>query len=71
MQTTVFDHEKLRACLDVLAARKNIEVGEAGVGNEILLGVVLLVAGLIAKFSDGVGEEQTQYLATVRENEND
>ncbi len=59
------------ACLDVLFARNKIAGGEVAAGKEILLGVVSLVAGLIARFSDGVSEEQTQYLATVGENEND
>ncbi len=59
------------ACLDVLVARKKIEAGEAAAGKEILLGAVSLVAGLIARFSDGMGEGQTPYLAEVRENEND
>ena len=66
MPAIVFDHEKLRAYQEALVARK-IDGGEAGVGKEILLGMVSLVAGLIARFSDGPGEEQTRYLATARE----
>jgi len=46
------------ACLDVLVLRKKIGLGEAEAGKEILLGVVAMVAGLIARFSAEVREEQ-------------
>ncbi len=59
------------ACLDVLVARKQIDAHEAAEGKNILLAVVSLVGGLIARFSDGVSEEQTLYPARARKNENE
>lgn len=38
------------ACLDVLAVRKKIRTEEAAAGKEILVGIVSMVAGLIARF---------------------
>ena len=48
------------ACLDVLNSRKKISREEAAAGKEILLGVVLLVAGLIARFFDESVENRTK-----------
>jgi four helix bundle protein len=63
------------ACLDVLAVKKKIRVEEAEAGKEILVGVVSMVAGLIARFSEGQvheGEQETYgETVLVRENEND
>ena len=56
------------ACLDVLTVRKKLDLAEAAAGKEILVGVVSMVAGLIARFSSAVHEEQTRY---ATENEND
>jgi four helix bundle protein len=44
------------ACLDVLVIKQKIASAEADSGKEILLGVVAMVAGLIAKFSGEVHE---------------
>lgn len=57
------------ACLDVLVVRGKVSTDTASVGKEILLGVVSLLAGLIARFSPEVHEDQAVYGA--RENEND
>ena len=63
------------AFLDVLAVRNKIGQEEAAAGKDILLGVVSMVAGLIARFSDyEVREgEPAPYgeTAPARENEND
>src|SRR5271170_3339868 len=48
------------ACLDVLVARKRLEPAKAQEGKAILLGVVSLVAGLIARFSDEVREDAAE-----------
>lgn len=56
------------ACLDVLVARRKLAPEEIIEGKLILAGVVSLVAGLIARFSGSVQEEQTRY---ELENEND
>jgi four helix bundle protein len=45
------------ACLDVLVARSKLEAATAAEGKTILLGVVSLLAGLIAHFS---GKSQTR-----------
>src|SRR3954468_24917549 len=45
------------ACLDVLAVKKKILGEDAETGKEILLGVVSMVAGLIARFSGEVRED--------------
>jgi four helix bundle protein len=64
------------ACLDVLAIKKKIAMEDAEKGKIILLGIVSMVAGLIARFSDDVSvreDEQAPYgqTADIRENEND
>lgn len=68
------------ACLDVLVSRNQLPLETAVVGKEILVGVVSLLAGLIARFTDGrheVHEEQAPYDADgsspmeKKENEND
>ena len=46
------------ACLDVLVARGSMEPGLAQEGKQTLLTVVALLAGLIARFSDGVREDE-------------
>ena len=76
-----FDHEKLRAYqaarefvawvdprLERLPAK--IAVNEAGAGKELLLAVVSMAAGLIARFSSEVREEPALYRSSL-ENEND
>lgn len=69
------------ACLDVLTVKVKITADEAESGKTILLGVVSMVAGLIARFSEpGVSEpEQADYgepsearrTRTITKNEND
>jgi four helix bundle protein len=63
------------ACLDVLSVRQKISPETAAAGKHILLGIVSMVAGLIARFSTHeVGEmEQAPYgdEPARRENEND
>ena len=66
------------ACLDVLVVRGKLGAETAAVGKEILLGVVSLLAGLIARFSGTsheVHEEQAPYgeeaVTQTVENEND
>ena len=52
------------ACLDVLVVRKKLTLAEANEGKTILLAVVSLVSGLIARFSsrDGLlAEDQAEY----------
>ncbi|MDR2676025.1 MAG: four helix bundle protein [Opitutaceae bacterium] len=54
------------ACLDVLVARKKMQAGEALEGKAILLAVVSMLAGLIARFSPErpewrVGEDAAGY----------
>lgn len=39
------------ACLDVLVARKKLSPTEAETGKEILIEIVSMIAGLIARFS--------------------
>jgi four helix bundle protein len=56
------------ACLDTLVARKKIDGAVADTGKAILLPVVAMVAGLIARFSGQVREEPASY---PEENEND
>jgi four helix bundle protein len=60
------------ACLDVLVARAELNLLQANEGKTILIAVVSLTAGLIARFSsdDSVREEQSEYGASLRvENE--
>ncbi|MSU48173.1 MAG: four helix bundle protein [Opitutus sp.] len=63
------------ACLDVLTVKKKIGIEEASAGKDILLGVVSMVAGLIARFSGNEvrEDEQAPYgeAGPNRENEND
>ncbi len=49
------------ACLDVLVARNKIARAAADEGKAILLQVVSMTAGLIARFSGEVHEEQAPY----------
>jgi four helix bundle protein len=54
------------ACLDVLVARKKLAPEAAERGKAILIEVVSMAAGLIARFSCGVGEdEQAPYRAEL------
>ena len=76
MAATVFDHERLHAHQEAVrfvawVARTKLAPGEAGAGKDILLGVVSLVAGRIARFSDRGSEEGIEYQSTAEENEND
>ena len=59
------------ACLDVLVARRKLTADEIAEGKSILLSVVSLVAGLIARFGGNVQEEPALYDFVLRENEND
>jgi four helix bundle protein len=61
------------ACLDVLVVRGKLSADRIGTGKEILIGVVSLLAGLIARFSPEVHEEQAVYgdVGLTPENEND
>jgi four helix bundle protein len=63
------------ACLDVLVVKRRITPDEADEGKRILLTVVSLVAGLIARFSGRVEEEPAPYLVAGpvgdEENENE
>ncbi len=49
------------ACLDVLVARNKIARATADEGKAILLEVVAMTAGLIARFSGEVHEDQAPY----------
>ncbi|MFI5335701.1 MAG: four helix bundle protein [Opitutales bacterium] len=49
------------ACLDVLYVKTRVSEGEVLAGKAILLEVVSMTAGLIARFSAGVREEQASY----------
>lgn len=60
------------ACLDVLVARHKLGADRGTEGKGILLGVVPLIAGLIARFSAQASEDQACYLVETdcaRENE--
>jgi four helix bundle protein len=59
------------ACLDVLVARKKLAETDIVEGKVILVGVVSLVAGLIARFGGNVQEDQAPYGSGLVENEND
>ena len=61
------------ACLDVLVIKKRISQAEANEGKIILLAIVSLVAGLIARFSGQVDEDPANYEteSLAAENEND
>jgi len=49
------------ACLDVLVARQKIPLTTAEAGKAILIEVVSMTAGLIARFSGEVNEEPSIY----------
>ena len=53
------------ACLDVLVARKKLAPEAATEGKAILIQVVSMTAGLIARFSEAAHEEQAVYGETV------
>ncbi len=59
------------ACLDILVARKKMTDEDIAGGKTLLVGVVSLVAGLIARFGGNVQEDQTPYSSGLVENEND
>ncbi len=67
------------ACLDVLVVRQKLDGASADAGKEILVGIVSMVAGLIARFSGELHEDQTDYPSSgddpekenEKENEND
>ena len=62
------------ACLDVLAVKNQIGRDEAVAGKAILLGIVSMVAGLIARFtSQALHEDPSPYgePALAREKENE
>jgi four helix bundle protein len=59
------------ACLDVLVARKKLDGAGIVEGKAILVAVVSLVAGLIARFGGNVQEDQASYGSGLVENEND
>ena len=59
------------ACLDVLVARKMLSAEEIVSGKELLVGVVSMVAGLIAHFGGNVQEPPANYGSELVENEND
>ncbi len=59
------------ACLDVLVARNKIAPDDVAAGKAILVGVVSLVAGLIARFGGNVQEDAANFDSVIRENEND
>jgi len=56
--------------LDVLLVKQKISTDEAASGKELLLAVVSMIAGLIARFSGGAREESALYGVGV-ENENE
>ena len=57
------------ACLDVLVARKKLEEAEAHAGKEILLAVVSMISGLIARFSPEGAAEAAREVGVENENE--
>jgi four helix bundle protein len=59
------------ACLDVLVARRKLSTEEIVEGKVILLGVVSLVSGLIARFGGNAQEDPAAYGSGLVENEND
>jgi four helix bundle protein len=60
------------ACLDVLVIKQRLSQAEANEGKLILLAIVSLVAGLIARFSGQMEEEAANYEteSLAAENEN-
>ncbi len=59
------------ACLDVLSAQAKISPEKANEGKAILVGVVSLIAGLIARFTPVVNEAPAFYEAVGQSAEND
>jgi len=59
------------ACLDVLVARRKLAAAEVANGKAILLGVVSLISGLIARFSGEVQEDASEYGSGLVEKENE
>ena len=59
------------ACLDVLVARKKIQAPDIIEGKTVLLSVVSLVSGLIARFGGNVQEDQAPYGSGLVEKENE
>jgi four helix bundle protein len=59
------------ACLDVLGARQKLPAADILEGKTILLSVVSLVAGLIARFGGNVQEDQAPYGSELVEKENE
>ncbi|MFA6961107.1 MAG: four helix bundle protein [Opitutaceae bacterium] len=57
------------ACIDVLVVKNRLDVSLADEGKQILVGVVSMVAGLIARFSGELHEDQAVYGAVENENE--
>lgn len=49
------------ACLDVLVRRNHLDADLAAAGKAILVEVVSMTAGLIARFSSGVNDDQADY----------
>ncbi len=65
---------EVAACLDVLVARKKLAPDDIAEGKFILVGVVSLVAGLIARFRGNEAAAQeapAAYGSELVENEND
>ena len=62
------------ACLDVLVAKQKLGLDYSVEGKEILIGVVSMIAELIARFSPATHEDPSSYKTLsddFRENEND
>lgn len=59
------------ACLDVLARRNLLDATRVMEGKAILIEVVSMTAGLIARFSSELHEEPAPYGSELVENEND
>lgn len=59
------------ACLDVLRAKQKVTDAEVAQGKALLLEVVSMTAGLIARFSQGVREDAAPYgeFAGIEEND--
>lgn len=58
-------------CLDVLVTRKKLAETEIVEGKDILVGVVSLISGLIARFGGNVGEDAAHYQTEIAEKENE
>ncbi|MCC6415953.1 MAG: four helix bundle protein [Opitutaceae bacterium] len=59
------------ACLDVLVRRNLLVAAQVEEGKRILIDVVSMTAGLIARFSSELHEEQADYGSGLMEKEND